>query len=501
VDDVLTILAVADTHFAREPGPDDRAPLPASPLAIEWIRRAVSEARRVASPDVLVILGDLLNDHRSPRSERDRAELAAALRELPLPCVIVPGNHDGDPESAWRAYGQQPGALRARGRLLYAFGDSYAADDSTRRSEEALRAFESAASGQDAVVLQHSPLHPPIDSAEYPWMPLNVEDILAAYDRAGALLSLSGHRHRGAELARRNGVAYLTCAALTQLPFPFYLIRLVGREIAVEKRHLRLDPPGALVDVHVHSHFGYCAKDVNPDAVLARADLLGLGGVACVEHAGQLYLSREDYWAHRHVDDPEAVLRATERGTDRMERFRADLLPRRSERLFAGVEVEVDRNGRLNLLDRDRNGWDVILGAVHWLPATAGERTRDEMAREFMVVTEQLVSQGIHVLAHPLRLFYQKKLPEPEHLYRPLARLLKAHGVAAEINYHINRTPREFFEACLDEGVALAVGSDGHTLSEACDLQPHGDLLRSLNVPPERVFVPIRAASGASDGR
>lgn len=486
----LTIVAVADPHYARQPAEGGRVPLAASAMAIEWVKRALSEARRVAKPDVLVVLGDVVNDHRDPHAAAERAEFAAALREMKIPAIVVPGNHDGDPAAALRAYGQTSRISTVRGRMIYAFADAYAEDDTMTRPAAALEAFSASATGQGAVVVQHSPLYPEIDSTRYPYMPTNAAEIMSAYERAGVALSLSGHHHSGSDVSVRNGVTYLTCGALTESPFPFYIIRVAGRDVRVERRQLRVEPAGALMDIHVHSPFGYCAVDVSPQTTLKRAEMLGLRGIACVEHAGQLYLTNEEYWAHRHIDDPEAVRRAPERGTDRMLRFRAEIGAQRSERILMGVEVEVDRLGRLNLLDRDRGGWDVILGAVHWLPASVPVRTSAEFESAFMTVTEQLVTQGIDVLAHPLRLFYQKKMADPAHLHRPLARMLKAHGVAAEINYHINETPREFFRACMEEGAALAVGSDGHALSEACDMQPHMDMLRSLGYPVERVWAP-----------
>lgn len=492
MSDALTILAVADPHYARQTPAGARTPLPASSLAIEWVKRAVAEARRVAKPDVLVILGDLINDHLASGSDADCAHFAAALRELRIPVIVVPGNHDGDPQDVLRAYGQSAGLLRVRGRAVYSFADAYAADGTMSRSPAALDDLLRTAAGQRTVVLQHSPIHPEIDSSAYPFMPLNVAGIMSAYERAGVALSLSGHYHTGTPLSVRNGVTYLTCGALTESPFAYCIIRVTDTTVEVDRRQLRIEPAGQLVDIHVHSPFGYCAVDVNPVACMQRAEMLGLRGIACVEHVGQLYLPNKDYWAHRHIDDPDATARAMERGTDRVAQFRAQIGAQRSERIFMGVEVEVDRTGRLNLLDKDRDGWDVVLGAVHWLPADAPARTRDEVIRGFMTATEQLVTQGIDVLAHPLRLFYQMKLAEPDHLYRTLARMLKAHGVAAEINYHINETPREFFRVCIEEGVPLAVGSDGHALHEACDMQPHMEMLKSLDYPVDRVWAPDR---------
>jgi histidinol phosphatase-like PHP family hydrolase len=152
----------------------------------------------------------------------------------------------------------------------------------------------------------------------------------------------------------------------------------------------------------------------------------------------------------------------------------------RCEALAVGLEVECDRDGKLTLLDEDRGGWDTLLGAVHWLPSNLPADTPARFAASFMTVTEGLVRQGVGVLAHPFRIFRQQHLPEPVELYRPVARLLRDHGVAAEVNFHHSDPDPEFFRICLEEGARIVLGSDGHSLHEVGDLQPHLRLLRQI---------------------
>ncbi len=150
----------------------------------------------------------------------------------------------------------------------------------------------------------------------------------------------------------------------------------------------------------------------------------------------------------------------------------------RSSFVRIGLEVECDRNGELTLLDEDREGWDLLIGAVHYLPETfAGD-----VEHGFMAVTEKLLQQNVAVLAHPFRFFRRHKMEPPRHLSRPMAQLLAAHGAAAEINFHTNEPNPDFFRCCLEEGVPIALGSDAHALYEVGEFAPHLNVLRQAGV-------------------
>ena len=478
----LTILAMTDLHYLPRLREERPEPSRVYRLALEWTVRAIREARRVSTPDVIVILGDLLEDGAAPGAEADAADLAAAVREAGLPVIVAPGNHDIEAARLLRLFGDHAGAHRIKGCLLYSFADPYAADNTCTRPRESIERFLDEPSSGPVIAIQHSPIYPPVDSSEYPYMPSNVPEIMESYRRKNVLLSLSGHFHAGQEPAQKDGTTYLTCASLVGPPFPFHLIRAQGREARIERRQLRMEPGPELTDGHVHTHFGYCAVDVHPVPVRERIELLGLRGVACVEHAGQLYLPADDYWHRAHVEDPAAIPQARKLGKARVAAFRSAMAGFRSASLAVGLEVECDREGKLNLLEEDRAGWDVLLGALHWLPSNLPSNTPAKFADSFMIVTEQLVSQGIHVLAHPFRIFRHEHIPIPAELHRPLARLLKEHGVAAEVNFHYNDPDPEFFRTCSEEGTRIVLGSDGHQLYEVGDLQPHLRLLRQIGL-------------------
>ena len=167
-----------------------------------------------------------------------------------------------------------------------------------------------------------------------------------------------------------------------------------------------------------------------------------------------------------------------------MDQFRAEVEPLRSPSVGMGLEVELDGDRKLTLLDRDRDGWDVFVGAVHVIMA-GNIRTmdEDELLREFMRDTEDVVAQDVDILAHPFRIFRRADRRVPTELYEPLAALLAANGVAAEINYHTNDPDAEFFAACVERGVKIALGSDGHGLWEIGEFGFHLHLLGKVIEP------------------
>jgi histidinol phosphatase-like PHP family hydrolase/Icc-related predicted phosphoesterase len=478
--ELLTILAITDLHYLRRSREDQREVSRVYRLALEWAVRAIREACRVSAPDVIVILGDLLEDGAAPGAETDAAELAAAACEAGLPVIVAPGNHDIEAARLLRLFDDHAGAHRLKGYLLYSFADPYAADNTCARPRESIERFLNEPSSSPVIAIQHSPIYPSVDSSEYPYMPANVPEIMESYRRKNVLLSLSGHFHAGQAPAQTDGTTYLTCASLVCPPFPFHLIRVQGRDVRIERGQLQFDPALELTDGHVHTHFGYCAVDVHPVPVLERIELLGLKGVTCVEHAGQLYLSADDYWGRAHVENPGAIRRARKLRKDRVAAFRSAMGEFRSASLMAGLEVECDRDGKLNLLEEDCAGWDALIGAIHWLPSNLPSNTPAKFAASFMTVNEQLVSHGVHAIAHPFRIFEQGRIPVPTELYRPLARLLRERKVAAELNFHYNNPDPEFFRICSEEGTRIVLGSDSHLLRDVGDLQPHLRLLRRL---------------------
>lgn len=232
-----------------------------------------------------------------------------------------------------------------------------------------------------------------------------------------------------------------------------------------------------LLDTHCHTELAYCAEDITAAAILDVAQAAGLAGQCFTEHAPQLYCSDEDFWAQRHLNEPE-IWRA--RPADRMGQLRALIDPLRPRCAAIGLEVEADRDGCLTVHDDDRDWADYLLGAVHWLPGEPDNET--DYAKTFLACCRALIEGGVAILAHPLRRYHhcREGYAPPGSLLDELADMLAEHRVAAEVNYHINTPDEPFFARCLNRGVKIALASDAHNMTEVARFEQHLAFVRRL---------------------
>jgi histidinol phosphatase-like PHP family hydrolase/predicted MPP superfamily phosphohydrolase len=484
-DESLRLLILTDIHHATSDAED-----PASPwdfhcrLGRELIRRAMDDADRQGGFDAIVLLGDLLNDGTAPGSGESLRQVVEEVRRGAgdRPVIVVPGNHDGDPDRIVAAFDQAPGPVALRGRdgttyRVVPFIDRYGEEDRCTRGEEALRELLAmpADPGSPILVLQHNPLSPEIES-DYPFMFTNRAEVMDAYERAGVTVSFSGHFHKGQDLNEVGGVGYFTARALCEAPFNYTLASLRGKQVRIEARTLAVpDPP--LIDGHCHTEFAYCAQDANVTDGIDRARTFGLAGVCLTEHAPQLYCSSEQFWAAEHIRRP-AVWRDAE--SSRMAQFLSTVRPLRDSFVRVGLEAELDADGALTLHEQHRKDVDVVLGAVHFLPENHEAMSEADSIEAFLRVTRGILGAGVDILAHPLR-FLNRRVPcVPDEVRTELADMLAQTSTAAEVNYHIHRPDDAFFLACLERGVKIAFGTDAHEVAEAGGLAAHLAFLRRI---------------------
>jgi histidinol-phosphatase (PHP family) len=123
---------------------------------------------------------------------------------------------------------------------------------------------------------------------------------------------------------------------------------------------------------------------------------------------------------------------------------------------------------------------DYVIGSVHYL----GEKTVDEgpsfyegknfdrlFINYFDMVMESVSSGLFDIIAHCdlIRIYGNKPTFDPEYVYRALAKCLKLHDVAYEINTNGRNRPladfypdRRFLHVFQEEGVPVCINSDAH---------------------------------------
>ena len=474
----LKIAVLADTHLAGS------TPIPTrrGEIADTLLLRAVHRLNRLIKPDLVLILGDLIDDGNAPGADESLRKMRGIVNFLKMPSIVIPGNHDGDVDSFYRVFDRPPEFVDVQGVRFVWFTDMQEPNWNARRSPVDLERMAKARAGWGGPILavQHVPVFPP-GTSDCPYNYTNADDVLAAMRRNGIGLAISGHYHPGIDLLQTDGLATIVAPALCESPFSFFEVTIdvsgsSVRRLDVRRHHLRMPAELQLVDRHAHTQFAYCGENVTVGRSMAFAKDFGLAGIVFTEHSGQLYFEEKTYWSSVFMTEGTSYPAGRD---DRMAKYFAAAEAAGCPPQCVGLELDCDFRGRPVVRREDRERAAFVIGGLHVLPELLKPQPDPAtVADEFLANTEAFVRSGIDVLAHPFRVFRRSRLPVPELLFAPVLRLLVETGTAAEINYHTNDPSPEFARMCIDAGVKLSFGGDSHNLYEVGEFAPHLDLLR-----------------------
>ncbi len=438
-----------------------------------FLLRTVHRLNRFIRPDVTLVLGDLLDEPNAGRAARLLAGLRRILDLLESPCIVLPGNHDPAPDVFYRTMPRPPEQMDVQGVRLLPFADQQTEGYNARRSAPDIARLAAARRDFNGpiVTVQHVPLSPPGRSA-CPYNYANAPDIISAMRAQGINFAISGHYHRGMELADA-GMTFIAAPALCEQPFQFLVADMHDGMIDLTRHALANPAELGLADFHVHTPYAYCNENMDICRSLKLGKLFGLKHMVFTEHSGHLYFGKSDYWSGNFL-----------RGTaplpaGRAAAYFADTARLDSAFAAAGMELDCDFAGRPVIRPEHFKALRLPIGAVHFLPGLpAPQPDPARVQDEFLGMLRRFLRSGIVSLAHPLRIFQKNRLPPPAAIFPQLAQLLRANNVAAELNFHTNHPDPEFFRVCLDRGVKIALGSDAHNLYEIGEFYPHLRFLR-----------------------
>ena len=481
----LDILVLADLHYPRNPSPE----LPRhGNLARLLYRKALRKLRHEnITPNLVVILGDLLDDPAVPDAQHHLELLAEELMRDGIRVLALPGNHD-DPRRVAEIFDCAPGLHVVDGHGFIIFHDEYLANEpyTFLRSEADLALPETVARenpGLPLVALQHAPLW---EKTPEKLRLKNSAQALASYEKSGVILSLSGHLHEGHEPVQIGPANCVTLPAFCEPPFVFFHVRLDADAATFNRHQLSLPENIPLADTHCHTAFAQCATTSTFAENRRVSELLGLRTLAFTEHAFQLYFPNPLSWSFKWQHDPafaESVWRDPSRG--RMAAYKRFINARpRDPNLLSGLELDLFDNGKLLLHPDDAGGWNIFLGAMHRIQSAERGMPPARVESLFMRDLHALLSHPIDILAHPFRIFKHYNVAPPVHLYDETARLLAEAQVAAELNFHESPPDPAFYKACLRRGTKISLATDSHALLAVADLHPHLAFLANLGLTP-----------------
>lgn len=219
------------------------------------------------------------------------------------------------------------------------------------------------------------------------------------------------------------------------------------------------------------------------------AKLFGLRSFRLSEHSGHLLCSKERYRTAQH--QPTEFLLTEYRGDQYFKAALAAKIPKE----HIGLEADIRFDGTYLADKNDLSRAAFIIGALHEMRCLADKKklSQEELRDQFLWHCKKILDNGCMSLAHPFRVFRRAGLPIPPDCFEPLVKMLKESGTAAEINFHTNEPPIEFFKLAINAGVKLTLGSDAHNLYEIGDFALHLDFLKKCGVDTnyEDVLLPL----------
>ena len=161
--------------------------------------------------------------------------------------------------------------------------------------------------------------------------------------------------------------------------------------------------------------------------------------------------------------------------TNRMDDYIGYISKYRDDNVKIGLELDINNKGRVTLRDEHVDSFDMFLGAMHYIPENI-----TDIDKGYLWNLDLYCDYKVDILAHPFRIYKILKLKKPTHLYEKVAKALKKHNIAAELNFHINDPDWKFFKVCVENGVKIAFGSDAHELREVCAFDRNIEMLNKI---------------------
>jgi hypothetical protein len=424
-----------------------------------WLR-AIYRLNRLIRPDVVCVLGDLLDDGTGPDALEALQQLRGLFAHLKAPWIALPGNHDPAPEVFWSVFDRPADWMDFGGVRFLAFDDREEPGFCASRPEAYLERMAYARAGwRGAIVsLQHVPLFPE-GACDSPFHYTNADTVIASMRRNGIELALSAHHHPGIDpIYTNDGLCFAAAPALCRAPFEMLVVELdpsrpAGEPVRIERHALAMDPRLRLTDRHIHTQLAYCAENVEARLNLDVGRAFGLAGIGLSEHADHLYMNRLGYFSFEGIRGgaiwsrspwtPDSCLAppqtriSTSRAPVQSPRHRPG---RNRARGFRPLSRPPDRTvplacpgGRIRpraggdrgqlrlqrpamLAARDREHFSYVIGAVHqiselWRSPRDPKRIQDD----FLATLERFLQYDFQILAHPFRIFHraESKYPKP----------------------------------------------------------------------------------------
>lgn len=192
--------------------------------------------------DLIVCSGDCVDEPDHPEAATDLAAIHDMIEAASIPSIIIPGNHDPQPEKLYRIFKKPQRSIVLDDCRFIIFFDDVCVDgelDSCRGKEAFadMRKLlsENPPEVKHTILIQHYLIYPDLNET-YPYNYQNAAEIVAVMESSPAcLFSISGHYHHGFAPTIHNGVTYFCGRAICESPFGYYILDTGGDTIGVKE--------------------------------------------------------------------------------------------------------------------------------------------------------------------------------------------------------------------------------------------------------------------------
>ncbi|HQC52922.1 MAG TPA: metallophosphoesterase, partial [Lentisphaeria bacterium] len=162
------------------------------------MRRAAFRLNRLLRPDVVILLGDMVNAGHLASGQDDLRTLWQHVKLISSPVIAIPGNHDGPVDDFYQVAPRPAPIVDIAGvRFVVNLDPERPGYNAFREERDLARLAEARQDWRGPIVtLQHVPAFP-LGLHSCPYNYVNAAAVTAAEAAAGVTLSLSGHYHPG----------------------------------------------------------------------------------------------------------------------------------------------------------------------------------------------------------------------------------------------------------------------------------------------------------------
>ena len=220
----MKIAVITDLHYAKEK--NFACPDRMGERAKELLSAAAKRLNEEIKPDILLVGGDLVNNARDADLLKELAEI---FQTVHCPQIIIPGNHDPEPELFYQYFQRPPEFFDIAGFRILAFPDDLQTTGyNARRSSKDLARMKKLCTEKPVILFQHVPLYKR-DTIKCYYNYDNAEEIFESC--GNVILSISGHEHSGFQPSFCPPFPVVIVPALCEGKNPFAVIELTSEGI------------------------------------------------------------------------------------------------------------------------------------------------------------------------------------------------------------------------------------------------------------------------------